>query len=329
MAQYDSPVVAVDIGGTKIMTAVFSADGQMLAKDVCPTIASEGVDAVIERLQSAIDSLLNRYKLTTSQLAGIGIACAGGIDSASGIVVTPSPNLPGWSDLPLRDIIEARFNVDACVLNDASSAALGEQRSGAGQGVKNLVLITLGTGIGGGIVIDDHLYLGARGSAGEIGHMTVDEGGPVCGCGNTGCLEVLASGRAVAREVVSRLSQGEKSSLTEMAGGKLADITSEQVAAAADAGDSLALDVFTRAAHYLGVGLVNIVNAFNPEMIILGGGMAELDSLFTGPAKKLVMERAFSISTQKLSIVTARLGNEAGVYGAAAYAIEQNTGRKA
>jgi len=329
MTQYDSPVVAVDIGGTKIMTAVFSADGQMLAKDLCLTRANDGVDAVIERLKSAIDSLLNRHELSTSRLAGIGIACAGGIDSASGVVVTPSPNLPGWSDLPLRDIIEERFGVDTCVLNDASSAALGEQRYGAGQGVKNLVLITLGTGIGGGIVIDGQLYLGARGSAGEIGHMTVDEGGPVCGCGNTGCLEVLASGRALAREAVSRISQGEKSSLTEMAGDKVEDITSEQVAAAAADGDSLSLDVLSRAAHYLGVGMVNIVNAFNPEMIILGGGMAELGSLYIEPAKRLVVERAFSISTQKLSIVTATLGNEAGVYGAAAYVIEQKTGRTA
>jgi glucokinase len=326
MTQYDSPVVAVDIGGTKIMTAVFSADGRMLARDVCPTIANEGVDAVVERLKSAIEGILKRHELSTSRLAGIGIACAGGIDSASGIVVTPSPNLPGWSDLPLRDIIEERFNVNTYVLNDASSAALGEQRSGAGQGVKNLVLVTLGTGIGGGIIIDGQLYLGARGSAGEIGHITVDEGGPVCGCGNTGCLEVMSSGRAIAREAVSRISQGEKSSLTEMAGGKLADITSEQVAATASAGDSLALDVISRAAHYLGVGLVNIVNAFNPEMIILGGGMAELANLFVEPAKKLVEERAFSVSTQELSIVTATLGNEAGVYGAAAYVIEKKPG---
>jgi len=311
------------------MTAVFSTDGQMLAKDVCPTIANEGVTAVVERLKSAIDNLLSRHRLNTSRLAGIGIACAGGIDSASGVVVTPSPNLPGWSDLPLRDIIEERFGVDTCVLNDASSAALGEQRFGAGRGVKNLVLITLGTGIGGGLIIDGELYLGASGSAGEIGHMTVDEGGPVCGCGNTGCLEVMSSGRAVAREAVRRLAQGEKSSLTEITGGKVADITSEQVAAAAAAGDSLARDVFTRAAHYLGVGLVNTVNAFNPEMIILGGGMAELGSLYIEPAKELVMARAFSISTRTLSFVTAQLGNEAGVYGAAAYAIEQKTGRKA
>lgn len=329
MTQYSAPVVAVDIGGTKIMTAVFSADARMLAKDICPTVADEGSDAVIERLKSAIENLLNRQHLTASRLAGISVACAGGIDAASGTVVTPSPNLPGWSVLPLRDIIEEQFAVDTYVLNDASCAALGEQRFGAGKGVKNLVLLTLGTGIGGGIIIDGQLYLGARGAAGELGHTTVDEGGPVCGCGNTGCLEVMSSGRAVAREAVRRLSQGEKSSLTEVVGVKIEDITSEQVAVAAAAGNSLALDVLARAAHYLGVGLVNIVNAFNPEMIILGGGMAELGSLFIEPAKKLVKERAFSISTQQLSIVMAQLGNEAGVYGAAAYAIEQKTGRTA
>lgn len=329
MTQYESPVVAVDIGGTKIMTAVFSADGQMLAKDVCPTIADEGVDAVVERLISAIGGIIDRYGSDASGLAGIGIACAGGVDSENGIVVTPSPNLPGWSDLPLRDIIEEKFKLDTFVLNDASSAALGEQRFGAGQGVNNLVLVTLGTGIGGGIIIDGRLYLGANGAAGELGHMTVDENGPVCGCGNTGCLEVMVSGRAVAREAVRRISEGEKSSLAEMAGGKVENITSEQVAAAATAGDSLALDILTRAAHYLGVGLVGIVNAFNPEIIILGGGMAELGSLYIEPAEKLVMDRAFSISTRKLSFVTASLGNEAGVYGVAAYAIEQKNGRTA
>jgi glucokinase len=329
MAQHDSPLIAVDIGGTKIKTAVFSINGQMLANDVFPTIAEDGVNSVIERLKSGIDNLLSRNKLNPVHLMGIGVACAGGIDSTSGIVVTASPNLPGWDGLPLRSIIEEKYGISAFLLNDASSAALGEQRYGAGQDVQNLVLVTLGTGIGGGIIIDGQLYLGARGSAGELGHMTVDEGGPVCGCGNTGCLEVLVSGRAVAREAIRRISRGEKSSLTGMMEGKVEDITSEQVAAAAAAGDSLAMDVLSRAAHYLGVGLVNIVNAFNPEMIILGGGMAELDSLYVEPAKKLVMERAFSISTQKLSIVTAQLGNEAGVYGAAAYAIEQKTGRTA
>ena len=327
--QHDAPVLAADIGGTKVMTALFSSEGKMLSRDVCPTLANEGVKPVIERLCSAIDSLLGRNSLKASQLGGIGVACAGGIDSGRGVVVTPSPNMTGWVDIPLADIIQERFKMNTFVVNDASAAALGEHHSGAGRGVDNLVLFTLGTGIGGGIIASGELYLGAVGAAAEIGHMTVDANGPKCGCGNTGCLEMLASGRAVERDAVKRVSQGEKSSLSEMAGGKTENITAEMVGAAAKNGDPLALDVLMRAAYYLGIGMVNVVNIFNPEMIVLGGGMAELGDLFIGPGKKMVAERAFPVSSRAVCIVTAQLGNEAGVYGAAAFALEQAMRRAA
>jgi glucokinase len=327
-AQHDSPFVAVDIGGTKILAAIFSADGRMLDKEICATPAGDGFMAVIERLGMVVDTLLRSNEIRPSNLAGIGIACAGGIDTERGVVVTPSPNLPDWTDVPLRDIVEELFGIDTFILNDASSAALGEQRYGAGRGVKNLVLLTLGTGIGGGIIIDGDLYLGAAGGAGEIGHMTIEENGPQCGCGNTGCLEMLASGKAVAREAAGRISRGEESLLTGMVSGKVEDITAEMVGAAAGKGDVLAREVLAWASHYLGVGLVNVVNIFNPEVIVLGGGMAELGSLFIDPARKMVLERSFSVSARAVEIVTARLGNEAGVYGAAAYAIERKARRE-
>jgi glucokinase len=147
-----SPVLAVDIGGTKIMTAIISNAGQILAKDVCPTLADEGVQAVINRLFSAVDGLLNRNNMKSSQLGGIGVACAGGIDSARGVVVTSSPNMPGWFNIPLKNIVQEKYQANTFVINDASAAALGEHRFGAGRGVRNLVLLTLGTGIGGGII---------------------------------------------------------------------------------------------------------------------------------------------------------------------------------
>jgi glucokinase len=319
--QAEAPVLAVDIGGTKIMTALFSADGRMLDRDVSPTLAREGLNSVIERLCSAIADLLKRNKLGPSRLGGIGIACAGGIDSGRGVVVTPSPNMPGWADVPLADIVRERFKVSTYVVNDASAAALGEHRFGAGKGVKDLVLLTLGTGIGGGIVADGELYLGAVGGAGEIGHMTIDADGPKCGCGNTGCLEMLASGTAVARDAITRIRKGEKSSLSEMAKGKVESITAKQVGAAARNRDALALEVLSRAAYYLGIGLVNVVNIFNPEVIVLGGGMAELGEMFIGPGRGMVTERAFAVSSGVVRIVTAQLGNEAGVYGAAAFAL--------
>jgi glucokinase len=317
-----APVVAVDIGGTKIMTAAFSDDSQMLASDVCPTLASEGVDPVIERLFSAIENILNQDITEISRPAAIGIACAGGIDTGRGVVVTPSPNMPGWVDIPLADIIQKRFGVSTFLVNDASAAALGEHRYGVGRGVNNLVLFTLGTGIGGGIIADGRLYLGAVGGAGEIGHMTVDASGPKCGCGNTGCLEMLASGTAIASDAIGRIQQGEKSILSEMVGGKIENITAEIIGKASRNGDKLSRDVIARAAFYLGIGMVNMVNIFNPEMIVIGGGMAELGEMIIEPGRRMVAERAFSISSRAVRIVTAQLGNEAGVYGVAAYVLE-------
>jgi glucokinase len=327
LEKHKLPVLAVDLGGTKIITAIISNSGQVVAEDRCLTLADEGVSPVIERLFAAIDSLLNRNNMEPSQLGGISLAAAGAIDSDRG-VITLSPNLPGWRDVPLGDMVRERYRVDVFLVNDASAAALGEHRFGAGREVSNLILLTLGTGIGGGIIINGEMYLGACGSAAEIGHMVIDVNGLECGCGNRGCLETLASGTAVAREAVRRINQGEKSSLTAIAGGKIEDITAEKVGTAARKGDSLALDVLSRAGTYLGVGLANLVNIFNPEMIVLGGGMAELGGLFIDPAKRVVVERAFPISAGAVRIGTAQLGNEAGVYGAAAFALEQGVMRK-
>jgi glucokinase len=321
----EKPVLAVDIGGTKIMTALFTSGGKMMAREVTPTLAGESAPTVIERLCRAIDSILEHNNLVMARVAGIGVACAGGIDSTNGVVVTPSPNIKNLVNVPLADILREKYGVGVFIVNDASAAALGEYRYGAGRGVKDLVLFTLGTGIGGGIIADGRLYLGARGGAGELGHMTVDVNGPACGCGNTGCLEMLASGRAVERDVISRLKKGEKSILLNMVNGEIEDITAEQVGAAARNGDPLALEVLARAAYYLGIGMVNVVNIFNPEMVVCGGGMAELGDLLIGPGRRMVNERAFSISSQAVRIVTAQLGNEAGVYGAAAFARERMT----
>jgi glucokinase len=319
MTQTQRSVIAVDIGGSKIMTAAFSEDGHVLARDIVPTRVEDGVNKVISRLSGAIETLLDQNVTEIDRLSGIGIACAGGVDSERGIVVTPSPNLPDWVDIHLADIIRGRFNTNTFIVNDASAAALGESRFGAGKGAKNIVLLTVGTGIGGGIIINDELYLGARGGAGELGHMSIDANGPKCGCGNLGCLEMMASGKAVTREAVRRIKNGEKSMMMDMVEGKVDGITVENIAIAANSGDSMALDVMNRAAYYLGIGIVNLVNIFNPDMIIIGGGMSELGEMLIGPGRRLVKERAFSISSQAVRIVTAQLGNEAGIYGAAAY----------
>jgi len=316
------PVLAIDLGGTKIITAVVADGGQVIAKERSLTLADEGPSSVINRLLEAIDYLLSSKSMDSSQLGSISLAVAGGIDIQQGLV-TSSPHLPGWHDVPLRDMVRNKYHVDTFLLNDASAAALGEHRFGAGRGVNNLVLLTIGTGIGGGIIIDGKLYNGPSGSAGELGHMTVDINGPKCVCGNIGCLETLVSGPVMAGEAVKRIARGEGSSLVEIVAGRIEDITAEDIGAAARAGDLLSLDIIAEAATYLGVGLVNVVNIFNPEMIILAGGVAELGDLLLDPARRVVKERAFPVSTQAVRIVTAELGDEAAVRGAAVFALEQ------
>jgi len=187
-----------------------------------------------------------------------------------------------------------------------------------------MIYLTVSTGIGGGIIIDNKEYHGASGAAGEIGHMTIDVNGPECNCGNTGCLEVLASGTAMAREAVKRLKAGEKSSLTGMVNGKIEAITAREIGAAAAQGDPLAMAVLNRCATYLGIGLVNLVNIFNPEMIVIGGGVSNLGEMLLGPARKIVNARAFPISAAAVKIVRAALGEDSGVFGAAVAAKQQD-----
>jgi len=315
------PVLAIDLGGTKIMAAIISNNGKIIAKERFPTNAAKGPQSVINNLFSAIDKLLSLQNTELSQLESIGIAAAGAIDTNKG-VITESPNLAGWSDIPLRDIVTEKCHIKTFLLNDASAAALGEHRFGAGRGTNNLIFVTASTGIGGGIIIDGKLYSGTSGSAGEIGHMTIDVNGPKCTCGNTGCLETLASGTAVARDAIGRIRQGEKSTLTEMVKGK---ITAEKVGIAAQSGDPLSMDVISRAANYLGIGMANIVNIFNPEIIVVGGGMSKLGDFLLDPVRQIVRERAFPISAQAVRIVTARLGDDAGIYGAAVFAFGNST----
>jgi glucokinase len=318
----ESPVLAVDLGGTKVVTAIVSRKGQVMAREYYPTLAAEGPGSVINRIHAAIDRLLWANGVSVSELHSISVACAGAIDMSQGLV-TSSPNLPGWCAIPFRDIMREKYGVNTYLINDAKAAALGECSFGAGRGVNNLVYLTVSTGIGGGIIIDDKLYFGSSGSAGEVGHMTIDVNGPKCNCGNIGCWETLASGTAVAREARRRISGGERSSLTETVEGRIEDITAEKVGAAAQLGDSLALDIIGKAANYLGVGMVNLVNIFNPDVIIIGGGMAKVGDLLLNPAKQIVRERAFLVSAQAVRIVLAQLGDYAGVLGAAVFALQQ------
>ncbi len=316
--QPEPSVLAIDLGGTKIRAAIVSRQGQVIAREYYPTLAAEGPEPVIGRILAAIDRLLKPREAVPLPRC-ISLAVAGAIDYERGLI-TVSPNLPGWRNVPLRGMVKERCGLETFLINDANAAALGEHSFGAGKGVNNLIYMTVSTGIGGGIIINGELYSGASGSAGEIGHMTIDVSGPVCRCGNTGCLEMFASGRAMAGEAIKRIGNGESSSLTEMVRGKIESITAETISIAAQGGDSLAVEVVSRAATYLGVGMANLVNIFNPEMIIVGGGVSGMGDLLLNPAREVVEKRAFPISAQAVRIVRGQLGDEAGVLGAAVFA---------
>ncbi|MBI4296401.1 MAG: ROK family protein [Chloroflexi bacterium] len=302
--------------------AITATPPRMLVKKRFLTTAVDGPEAVIKRLFSGIDRVLHSGNLAAAELHAISIACAGAIDTRNG-VITLSPNLPGWHDVPLMDIVKEKYGVNTFLLNDASAAALAEHQFGAGKGVRHLVYVTVSTGIGGGIIIDNKLYEGVSGSAGEIGHMTLDLNGIKDNCGNIGCLETVASGTAMAREAIKRLEAGEQSALTQLVGEKLENITAEIIAQAAEKEDRVAKDIIQQAATYLGVGLVNLVNIFNPEMIVVGGGVSKTGERLLAPARQVVRERAFPLSAQAVKIVPAKLGEDAEVLGAAAYAQRQ------
>lgn len=322
LAKSKLPVLAVDLGGTKILIALISRGGKLIAEERMVTPTTKSTQVVTEGLLSAIDNFLKLRNIEVSQLHSISIAAAGAIDSDKGLI-TLSPNLPDWNNIPLRDIVRERYGVETFLINDASAAALGEHRFGVGKGTRNLVMLTVGTGIGGGIIVDGELYLGVSGAAGEIGHMTIDINGPECACGNRGCLEMLASGKAIVREAVRRIRDGGKSSLIDMVNGRTENITAEKVGLAARGGDVLSRDVIHEASFNLGIGMVNVVNIFNPEMVVVGGGVARLGELLLEPARRVVEARSYPIIAKAVRIVTAQLENDAGVCGAAAFAFQK------
>ena len=312
------PVVAVDIGGTKFIVAVIDAEGRILARQRHPTLSHEGPQKTINRLIESITAAI----AGVGDVRSIGFAAAGIIDTTRGII-TAAPNLPRWQNIYLRDILSKHFGKPVYLVNDASAAALGEHRAGAGRGLDNMLYLTISTGIGGGIVVNGELYEGSDGAAGEVGHMIVQAGGPQCGCGKHGCLETLASGTAIARLARERLVNGDRSSLLQMAEGDETKITAELVAKAAGWGDSLAGEVINEAACWLGIGLSNLVNIFNPQMIILGGGVSRMGERFFRPVRRSLKANAFKLPAGTVRVVKAQLGADAEMMGAAFYCLRR------
>lgn len=307
--------LGVDLGGTKIYSIVADSEGRLLATDFRYTEAADGPQAVIDRVVASLRDALAKSGRTLSDLAGAGISTPGPCDPSRGIV-TDAPNLPGFHNVPLARLVGEALDLPAVLENDANAACYGEYRFGAGKGFRHILYVTLGTGIGGGIMIDEKIYWGASGAAGEVGHIIIDENGPPCNCGSRGCLEALASGPAIALAAEAAMVAGRSAKLTELSGGK--PLSAKLVHEAALAGDAVARDVIEAAGHRLGLGLASLLNCFNPECLILGGGLTALGDLYLGPALATARSLAFDQVVSDVTISLANLGDAAGALGAAA-----------
>ena len=315
-----SHVVGVDMGGTKILAAVVDAEGNILNTSKIPTQAKSKTSVVINRIADCIREVIDKSPVDADSIGAIGIGAPGPLDPDTGVVIF-APNL-GWKDVPLKTELETRVDIPTFVDNDVNVGTLGEHTFGAGRGVKNIVGIFVGTGIGGGIILNGKLFHGASRTAGEIGHIIVKAGGPRCGCGNRGCLEALASRTAMTKEFKKAIEKkGKKSILSNLTGGDLGLIRSGVLAKALHSNDKLTKKVFKNATKYLGIGIGSIVNFLNPEMIILGGGVVEaVGDKFLNDIRKATDKYALPDTLKGVQIVGAQLGDNAGVLGAAALA---------
>jgi glucokinase len=315
-ADVERVVVGVDLGGTNLRTALLSTDGEVLDKRSEATQGSEGWKSVVARLIKCI-ALQREIAIDRGlRVAAVGVGAPGIIQMETGIVVK-SPNFPDWNNLPLKEELERALMIPVVIENDANAAALGEQWRGAGRGISSMILLTLGTGVGGGIVLNNRIWQGADGMAGEIGHMTLVPEGRQCGCGNRGCLEMYASARGIVQSYQEQCP---------VAGTDASIVTAAQVYQAAREGDPVARHAMNHMGHMLGIGIANLINIFNPQMIVLGGRVKDAWDLFIGATHEEIMRRAFQVPAERTHIVPSVLGDDAGMVGAAAVAL-QNANR--
>lgn len=301
-----SHYIAVDIGGTRLRAAVYPLEG--LTADEVTRIHTQDASATpLERLITLLEDVWPE----NGAVKVISVAVPGPTNPYEGVVID-APNIKGWENLPLKRILEERFNTPVALGNDANMAALGEWRYGAGQGHHDMLYLTISTGIGSGIIIKDKLLLGARGLAGELGHTTVLVNGPVCGCGQAGHLEALASGTAMLRWVEEQLGRGAVSSLpTDKT------LTGKMITLAAETGDDLAIQALARTGTYAGIALASHLHIFNPSIVVIGGGVSQSGDLLLQPLRRALQEHVMAPQYLENLIVTRALfGDEAGLIGA-------------
>ena len=308
--------LTVDLGGTRIRAARCTSDGTIEARTEQFTQADDGPEVVVERIAQS----LREVWPAQGQADMISIGAPGPINPFTGIVHV-APNLPGFVEMPLRDRIHELFHVPVVVGNDANLAGLAEWRFGSGRGHNDLIFLTISTGIGGGVISGGHLLLGSKGLAGELGHVSVDESGEVCQCGNIGCIESIASGTGLVRQLRQRLQNGEASQALELAGGDLDALNVEIMEQAAKAGDAIVRQIFQRSFRALGLSIVSLLHVFNPSLVVIGGGVSNLGDALFEPARATVRQHAMN-KRFLCPIVRAELKGDVGLLGALALALD-------
>ncbi len=310
---------SVDLGGTKIACAFAAADGTVLGEKVIPTHSHEGPAVVLERIAGLVQELIDQ---TGQRPAALGMGVPGLADLKNG-VIRFLPNLPtNWRDVPVRTRLSPEIGCPVYLLNDVRMATLGELTFGHGRKVSTMAFFALGTGIGGGVVVEGQLRLGPLGAAGELGHQTIIPNGPRCGCGNTGCLETLASGPAITAAGIRLLLSGQASHLYTLVDGNPARVTPKEMAAAAAAGDEAVGEVLVQAAEYLGIGIANVVLMLHPELVVLGGSVVDIGPLLFDTLRETVHRRVGMFPTDDVRIEPSLLGNKAGLLGGIALALK-------
>jgi glucokinase len=315
----DTLAVGVDIGGTKVAAGLVDRNGEIKTQVRTPMVANREAGEGLAAVVSAIDLLLDHDVKVRTLVRGIGICAPGPLDPATGVVINP-PNVPCWRNFPLAAEVEKVYRVPVKVENDANAAALAEAYWGAGRGYRHIFYAGIGTGIGTGIVCGGHIYNGRTGAAAEGGHMSIDYRGPLCGCGKPGCIEVLAAGPAIARRARAKLSSepSPRSSILDLAKGNIDAVTSEMVGHAYAAGDELAKQILQETVKLLSLWLSNIVDLLEPDVIIIGGGVAAMLSAFFGDISTWLKEFCINSRCQEIPLLKAHYGKDSGIAGGAA-----------
>ena len=316
----DDLCIAMDVGGTRTRVALVDRSGSIVLREEVDTQARAGTAGAVERITSIVERLITRGG--ERRALGIGAALAGPVDPVAGTLYAP-PNLPGWDGFSPGASLEPRFGLPVWAANDATLGAVGEHAYGAGRGVDNLVYLTVSTGIGGGVIADGSPLLGARGFAAELGHMVIDRGGPPCSCGGRGCLESLASGTSTARFAREGLERGEASLMADMVAGDLSRVSSAVVMEAAGRGDALAAGIVNRFVEDLGLGLSNLMHIFDPQLIVLGGGVSQSFDDYADALLAATRRYTMANLRDKVNVTTTALGDDAPLLGAAHMAFQR------